>query len=75
MDGYGSTFFLLMDTILKRALDGSQIPEIINFCGYPPVWGIQNWKEVRWDGRFLALLSGHYLVIIEFQPQSILLDP
>ena len=43
----------------------------------PPAWRIENWKEVRWDGDFLALLSSAYPepIIIEFQPQSILSHP
>jgi len=43
----------------------------------PPAWRILDWERVRWDGQFLALLSGHYPkpVIIEFQPQSVLSHP
>jgi hypothetical protein len=43
----------------------------------PPVWRTENWKEVRWDGKFLALLGSHHPepIIIEFQPQSILPHP
>ena len=35
-----------------------------------PAWRTQNWMEVRWDGRFLALLGGYHPkpIIIEFQP-------
>ena len=37
----------------------------------PLAWRTQNWREVRWDGKFLALLGGHHPtpIIIEFQPQ------
>ena len=43
----------------------------------PPAWRTQNWKEVKWDGKFLALLSGHHPkpIIIEFQPQPVLPHP
>jgi len=49
-----------------------------NKCLWLPLaWRIQYWKLVRWDGKFLALLSGHYPrpIIVEFQSQSILHDP
>ena len=44
---------------------------------FPPAWRTQKWKEVEWDGKFLALLDGHHPkpIIIEFQPQSVLPHP
>jgi len=36
----------------------------------PPSWGTEDPKDVKWDGNFLALVSGHHLepIIIQFHP-------
>jgi hypothetical protein len=39
----------------------------------PPAWRTENWKEVRWEGDFLAFLGAHHPkpIILEFQLHSI----
>ena len=40
----------------------------------PPGWRIRDWNDMKWNGNFLALVSGHLSepIIIQFCPGSIL---
>ena len=35
----------------------------------PPNWRIKDWRDVRWDGKFLALIGHHHLepLVVEFK--------